>query len=194
MKKTVAIILVLITIFTLSSCARKKGDAPQGMKTVSGDNSEFYLYIPDSWVNTTPTYTDKEISSIAVSARVSDSDPSNISFVGFVDGNGEYASIDKYWEHSKSVSKYFDEVIDEESGEKKTSFALATDGEAMTVGGLAAKKYEYSGVFGGSNFKFMQVIIKDGNVFYTFTYTSTPDLYSRNLDHVEAILDHIEFK
>ena len=197
MKKVIALMLALITLISLAGCSKGSDDeakAPYGMKLASGKESEFYLYIPDSWINTTPVYTDKKIPSITVSARVSDSDPSNISLVGFVDGNREYDSIEDYWEHTKSVSKYFDDVKDEESGETKSSFELITKAKAMTMGNLAAKKYEYTGTVAGSEFKFMQVIAKDKDVFYTFTYTSTPDIYSKNESAVETILKNIKFK
>ena len=40
----------------------------------------------------------------------------------------------------------------------------------------------------------MQIIIKRDNVFYIFTYTSTPELYSKHDTELEMILNFIEFK
>ncbi len=189
MKRIICLALVLISIFTLTACSREKGKAPAGSKNAASNIADFYLYVPKDWtVNTREN-------DLMASARVSDSDSSNITMVGFADGGNEYDSIDSYWDYNKSgIERMFDTVTDEESGETKSSFTLITDGEEIIIDKNGAKKYEYSGTLEGVDFSYMQVIIKKENVFYTLTFTSTPELYAKHKDTVNAIIDYIEFK
>ena len=91
-------------------------------------------------------------------------------------------------------NRVFDKVKDSETGEEKSSFTLTNAGENILVNEKAAKKYEYSGKVAGIDLRYMQIIIKKDNVFYIFTYTSTPDLYSRHDTEIETILKFFEFK
>ena len=191
MKRIISIVLALISIFAFASCNREEGEAPMGMKNASGESADFYLYVPDDWT----VNTDKN--DLMASARASESDPSNITMIGFEDGQGEYETIDGFWTYYKGEfeNRIFDKITDAESGESKTSFTLKTDGDEILIdGNNAAKKYEYSGKIAGSDFSYMQIIIKRGSVFYIFTYTSTPDLYEAHEGELDLIVKYIEFK
>ncbi len=190
MKRILCLTLALVSIFMLAACSRDKGEAPVGMKNAASDVADFYLYVPDDWtVNTGKN-------DLMASATVSDSDSSNITMIGFADGAEEYDSIDSFWNYYKDEfeNRIFDKVTDEESSEIKSSFTLTNEGEEILINTNAAKKYEYSGKIAGSEFSYMQVIIMKNNVFYIFTFTSTPDLYSKHKDTVNKLLDYIEFK
>lgn len=191
MKRILCLALALVSLFTLVACSREKGEAPVGMKNAASETADFYLYVPDDWtVNTGKN-------DLMASARASDSDPSNVTMIGFEDGQGDYEEIDEFWDYYKGEfeSRIFDKVTDGESGKSKSSFKLTNNGEDILVDGKAAKKYEYSGKVAGSDFSYMQIIIKDNNIFYIFTFTSTPDLYKEHKEnYLKKIKDYIEFK
>ena len=190
MKKILCLILILVSIFTLAACSREEGEAPVGMKNAAGKANDFYLYVPDEWiVNTSDT-------DLMASARVSENDSSNVTMIGYADSENEYNDIDSYWNYysSELENRIFDKIKDSETGEEKSSFTLTNDGENILVNEKAAKKYEYTGKVAGLDLSYMQIIIKRDNVFYIFTYTSTPELYSKHDTELEMILNFIEFK
>ena len=188
MKRILSLALVMISIFTLASCSREEGEAPFGMIKASSDAAEFYLYVPNDWVVTT------EENSLMASARASESDPSNITMIGFEDGSGEYADIDAFWAYYKNelASRIFD--FAGEGDERATTFNLTLEGEGMIIDDVPAKKYEYSGKLAGSDLSYMMVIAKIDSVFYIITYTSSQSLYSKHADKVNALIEYIEFK
>lgn len=190
MKKIICLTLALLAVFTFSACSREKGEAPTGMKNASSEVCDFYLYVPKDWIVNTNK------NDLMAAARVSDSDSSNVTMIGFSDAEKEYDSIDSFWDYYKGefTDRIFDKVKDEESGKTKSSFKLTNKGEEILVAGKAAKKYEYTGIVAGSEFSYMQIIIKNDNVFYIFTYTSTPDLYSKHTSTIDTILKNVEFK
>lgn len=190
MKKILCLVLILVTLFAFASCSREEGEAPVGMKNAAGKANDFYLYVPDDWiVNTSDT-------DLMASARVSENDSSNVTMIGYADAENQYETIESYWEYySKELeNRVFDKVKDEETDEEKSSFTLTNEGENTLVDEKAAKKYEYSGKVAGLDLCYMQIIIKKDNVFYIFTYTSTPELYSMHSAEIEAILKFFEFK
>lgn len=191
MKRSLCLIFVAISLFTvLASCSRDAGEAPVGMKNAAGKANDFYLYVPEDWIVNTSD------NDLMASARVSENDSSNITMIGYADSEDEYETIESYWEYySKELeSRVFDRVTDSETGEEKSSFTLTNRGQDILVNKKAAKKYEYSGKVAGIDLSYMQVIIKRENVFYIFTYTSTPDLYSKHDKEIEKILNFFEFK
>ena len=185
MKRILSFTLILISILTLVSCSREEGEAPLGMKIASDDAAEFYLYVPKEWEVTT------EKNSLMASARASESDPSNVTMIGFEDGGNEYETIDEFWAYyaSEFETRIFD--LDENGA---TTFKLTLGGESTTIDGIAAKRYEYSGSVAGSEFKYAMVIAKSGPVFYIFTYTSKTEFYDNNLSDIDKVLNYIEFK
>ena len=128
------------------------------------------------------------------SARASESDPSNITMIGFEDGSREYADIDAFWAYYKNelATRIFD--FAGEGDERATTFNLTLEGEGLMLDDIPAKKYEYSGKVAGGDFSYMMVIAKSDSVFYIFTYTSTPSLYENHKDDVDALIKYIEFK
>ena len=190
MKKILSIFIILATLLTLASCSRETGEAPIGMKNAAGKANDFYLYVPDDWiVNTSDT-------DLMASARASENDSSNITMIGYADVDNQYASIESYWEYyvEELENRVFDKVKDSETGEEKSSFTLTNEGENVLVNEKAAKKYEYRGKVSGIDLCYMQIIIKKDNVFYIFTYTSTPELYTMHEEEVNTIIKFFEFK
>ena len=182
--------LILFSLLTLASCSREEGEAPIGMKNAASEIADFYFYVPDDWKVTTG---EKDL---MASARISESDPSNMTMIGFEDGQNEYETVDSFWSYYKDEleNRIFDRVTDEESGEKVSSFKLLNEGEELIIDGKVAKKYEYSGKVAGSDFSYMQVIVQRENIFYLITFTSSSELYSHSKETVEAILTYIDFK
>ena len=191
MKKILSILLILTTLLTLASCTRETGEAPVGMKNAAGKANDFYLYVPEDWiVNTSDT-------DLMASARASENDSSNITMIGYADVEKQYENIESYWEYyvKEIESRVFDKVKDSETGEEKSSFTLISESETF-MDENPAKKYEYSGKVAGIDLQYMQIIAKKDNVFYIFTYTSTPELYKFHIekDTINTILKFFEFK
>ena len=126
----------------------------------------------------------------ATSDVASESDPSNVTLVGFEDGSQEYPDVDAFWAYYKK--EFETRIFDFE--ENATTFTLTLDGEATMIDGVAAKKYEYNGKVGGIEFYYQMVLAKVDSVFYIFTYTSTPVLYEKHKNDVKVMLDYIDFK
>ena len=191
MKRILCFALVLVTLFAFVACSREEGEAPVGMKNAAGKANDFYLYVPKDWIVNT---TDRDL---MASARVSENDSSNITMIGYADTDGEYKDAQNYWEYySKELeNRVFDKVKDSETGEEKSSFTLISESETF-MDENPAKKYEYSGKVAGIDLRYMQIITKKDNVFYIFTYTSTPDLYEFHIekDTINTILKFFEFK
>jgi hypothetical protein len=116
--------------------------------------------------------------------------------IGYADVENQYKTIESYWEYyvEELENRVFDKVKDSETGEEKSSFTLINEGENILVNEKAAKKYEYRGKVSGIDLCYMQIIIKKDNVFYIFTYTSTPELYTMHEEEINTIIKFFEFK
>ncbi len=193
MKKTFKKILIVLfaVILTLGavSCGDKDDFVPAGYKRASSKKADHTLYVPEGWV--------VDMSTGVTTARVSESDSSNISFMSFeldksklgsegTDGETEEKStLDKFWDYySAEFVKTFPDMKYDENG----------NGANMLVSKLAAKKYTYTATVTGAEYKFMQIVVIKGETVYLLTYTAKTELFDDHLSEVEKIAGYIEIK
>ncbi len=193
LKKIIIGLFALILCLCAVSCGDKDDYVPAGFKRASDENADYILYVPDSW--------DVDMTTGVTTAKVSETDSSNISFIGFelddaivnvetqagtAEGDEAKAdTLDRFWEYySAEFSKTFSDMAYDE-GE---------NGANMIVSKQAAKRYTYSATVTGVEYKFMQiVVIKDGSVFI-LTYTAQKDVFDTHKNDVLEIAKYIELK
>ncbi|MBQ8382007.1 MAG: hypothetical protein IJX47_02250 [Clostridia bacterium] len=203
MKKKIlatALAMLLTAPLLLSGCSEQDPNAPDGYKLASNDNVEYHLFVPKDWI------VDTAEDNLMTAARVSDVINTNISMIAYTNDTYEVKKDEKgnsispvpeYWSDYKAdLERIFD--LDDEG---KTTFALSEDlsGKTCLIGGNSESgktatgyTYVYTGKIGGTELKYMQVIIFQKETFYLLTYTSVPSQYDEYVDEVEEILTYIE--
>ena len=173
MKKITAAVLAIITLMTvvlLAGCKTSATEVPSGMKIVSSDAEAFYLFVPMTWVTNT--------SSGAASAYYSDKDRSNVSMTCMV--SEDVTTVDDYVKKCQAeLAALFDSY---------TPVGEVTD---AVIGERNGKCFEYTAKIGETEYKYV-VIYK--NLFYVFTYTSTPEGFDLHTADVDNIVSKIRFK
>ncbi len=189
LKKIIISLFALVLCFSAVSCGNKNDQVPTGFKRASNKNADYSLFVPDSWIVDTST-------GVTV-AKVSETDASNISFMGFEldgsvldkdDGEGdseEKSTLDRFWEYySAEFTKTFPDMKYDEDG----------NGVNMLVSKLAAKKYIYTATVTGIEYKFMQIVVIKGETVYLLTYTAQKETFAKHLDKVLDIAKYLEIK
>jgi len=174
MKRLFIALMLVLTIVTLTftSCGNNDG-APKGMKTASGEGTDYVLYVPEKWT--------VDLATKATGAYYSTDDPSNVSVTAWELENTD-STVEDWWEIERvDIDLVFKNV--EIVSESNT-----------TIDEVAAKKYEYTASLGENNYKVMQVAAVKKSVVYVFTYTSVEDSYDLHLEDVEAMLNYMQIK
>lgn len=158
---SLAIIIILCSLFALSSCSRKS-DIPDGMQLVyGGDSAGYCFYAPEEW-------TVSNLDNVK-SAYVSKLD---ITSVSFAEVDPLYLGMD---EKEHFFSTYFNDSIAEFPESMKLE--VTVNGEATVFGKEGAKadkavKYVYNYEYSEHKFGFMQILMTKGDRFFIFTYTA----------------------
>lgn len=145
---------------------------PEGMKIASGDNVEYVLYVPMSWVCSAQ--------SGASEAYVSESGRPNVTVTSF--SPDEPLTVEEYFElasksYQKELAGY---TLISESGRK--------------IHGLDAVSYLYSVVYGNVTYKIMQTVTVYNGMVYSITYTAPADSFDTHTADVESILNAFIFR
>lgn len=175
--KKLSVISALLALFAclslFTACGEKEGPkAPDGMKLASGENVDYYLYVPETWkVDRSDLYT---------SAYFSSGDATSISATAYGVG-GEVAELDSWWkgfcEEMKSV---YGEVTEVETKKAK-------------LDGVAGKEYTFTAKLGEEQYNYIvTAVVKDYYVYY-ITYTSTPDYYEDHLEELSKVVESFKF-
>ena len=176
MKKisVIALVLALATcLLAFSGCAKdNEKSAPSGMKLASGENVDYYMYVPESWK------VDK--SDLFTSAYFSSGDATSISVTAYGIGSEE-KTVDDWW------AKFEGEI-----GEVyKLSEVKKAD---VKLDGIKGKQYSFSGELSEKEYNFIiTAVLKDYYVYY-ITYTSTPDFYEDHLEELDQVIEAFEFE
>ncbi len=171
MKKTIALILALITVlpmlFACSSGIDPENVVPDGLQAVDCEGLPYKTYMPISWL----AYRREN----HVEAVVASSTPVSLSVRHFP---CDAESVTAYWEaNEKELSSLY------------KNFAVVDAPEAYTFGTNEAISVSYKGSVGESDYRFFQAMLLDGGTLYLLTFCARlnvqtgTDLYAT---HVES--------
>ena len=174
-KKIISIIALLaIAAAVFSGCSKKDPSVPDGMKLASDPELATYtFFVPESWSIDTQNSSTR--------AYCSGTDRS---FIMVMTGEMQYtdSTVDGWWESGLSELKALYQ-----------NFELSVEGEETELGGVAAKKYVYSGDFDGTSFKYTQVAAIKSGVIYIITYGATADKWDGHSDEVASMIANFRF-
>lgn len=194
MKKTVKKIIIALFAVILClgavSCGDKDDFVPAGFKKASNKNADYSLYVPENWI--------VDMSTGVTTARVSKSDSSNISFMGFEldkslinsetsEGDTEEKSmLDKFWDYYKAeFTKTFPDMKYDEN----------VNGKDLVISKkYKAKEYIYTATVTGAEYKFMQIVVIKGETVYLLTYTAKADVFDDHYDTAKKIAGYLDIK
>lgn len=149
-------------------------ETPDGMKIISTDEQPYRFFVPNAWKINTKT----EFASASAPE-----DSSNVSLQFHMEPESEiYKTVDEYFAECEANYKNIFE-----SYEKLSE-------ETVTMDGKETKKYTYTVVSGGIEYKQMQAIVGKGGVFYVLTYTALPENYDSHLADVDRMIAEFEIR
>ena len=149
-------------------------EAPEGMQLASNDDVAYRFYVPASWV------LDKSLPTS--SAYVSESDRSNVNVTVFMPDEGQFSSVDAYFDFCKSEL------------ETTMTFEGEVESEEFTLDGCKGKMYRYTATFGGKTYRFAQTIASYRGMIYTVTYTAKVDTFDTHYQSYRDILSAFDFR
>lgn len=152
-----------------------KVEVPEGMKLISTDERPYRFFVPESWkVNDRA-----DISA----AYFSDTDSSNVSLqFHIIDNDRIDTTVEEYFAECEKTYKNI-----------YASYALES-AEDITMDGVAAKKYTYTVVSGGVEYKQMQAIVEKGGAFYVLTYTALAENFESHINDVEKMIASFDIR
>ena len=175
MKKITALLTALVLALTLlSACGgNTQTEAPMGFIEISDDGVTYDLFVPDEW---TP-----DVSTGMTSAYYDCRDPSNVSMMAF-ELDRTFTGVADYWaSYEPDLKAMFPDLE-------------YTDQSEVTLDGVPAMQYIYTGTLSDLTYKIMQLVAIKDNTLYIFTYTATVDKYDTHIEDVIAMLDYFCFK
>ncbi len=150
-----------------------KADVPEGMKLISTDELPYRFFVPDSWtVNDRAEFP---------AAYVSDSDSSNVNAHMYMSGSEE-VSVEAYF---ADCEKRYKELFQD--------YVLVSSKD-IEMDGASAKEFVYTFTSGGVSYKQLQAIVLKGAVYYTVTYTSTPESFDEHLPEVNKMIESFDIR
>jgi len=176
-KKTVKIIFTILTsvMLLISLAACSQSDVPEGYQLVACEGDEFRLYVPTQWiVNTSSGTTSAYYTSDAeVAVTVSKTE----------DANG--LSLEEYWE---KCNEQYKSELDEYSydGNVKKVVLGAKAGHRRIFSAKITKFSEIENKNVTKEYKFLQVMAKNGEDMYVLTYYAPSDKFDALLEIVEG--------
>ena len=166
------------SVFVLRDKAEIKNDelvdekTPSGMKIASGDNVEYVLYVPKSWIcNST---------SGANAAYVDESGKPNF-------------SVTSYSPDSKLTPSEYFELAEKSYAANLAGYTRVSESDTK-VHGIDAKTYVYTVNYGGVEYKIMQTITVYGERIYSLTYTAPSDTFDAHIADVNNIISAFIFR
>ena len=152
-----------------------KVEIPAGMKLISTDERPYRFFVPENWqINDRA-----DISA----AYFSDSDSSNVSLQFHIIDNERIET---------TVEEYFASC--EKSYKKMYSSYSLDSAEDIEMDGVGAKKYTYTVVSGGIEYRQMQAIVEKGGAFYVLTYTALSEKFDSHLDDVQKMIETFDIR
>jgi len=190
MKKIFLFLIAVLAALSLISCSG--GDeAPEGMQLIFGsDAAGYYFYAPEEWIPSNLG----EVKA-AYTSRV---DTTSVSFAEVYP--------EKLNDTEKTTEEFFfSDYFDRSLSEFHTTPDVTLKAEKTTFGseeGKAdrAEKYTYSYLYSGHRFGFMQILIKEGDSYYIFTFSSLLEeksddqtYYDFYAEKLQSVIDNFKF-
>ena len=191
MKKRWICIFLASVFIILCSCSKTDTTTPSGMKLISLDAVDYYMYVPDSWVQAnqdgvTCAYASGAAGSSNVTcARYAVKDNSIFNMPQTNDEEKEEGVIyaENYWADYVS------------SLESLPGYRLLSGPAKTTLNRLAAVRCVFSLVSSGTEYKVDMVIcIKEKMYAYLLTYTSEAEKYDTYIEDYNKILEEFVFQ
>lgn len=173
MKKILAFVLALCACLTVfCSCAKEDASVPKGMQLASGENVDYFMYVPATWkVDKSELYT---------AAYFSSGDATSISATAYGIG-AEIGSVSDWW---KTFEPQMTALY------KDVSEIAETDAK---IDGIEGKEYSFTAKLSEQEYNFIiTAVIKDYYVYY-ITYTSTPEYNEDHLEERVKVIESFEF-
>lgn len=192
MKKIIAALLLLSTLFFAVSCSKEAADAPDGYKLASNDAlCDYALYVPEVFV------TESAQSNYTI-ATVSNADKCTVSVAKL---ENVYAStVAEYWEACKADYAFLSDFTVVSQGADAEGNAVEWEKASVGTGETLKEgfRYVFTGKYGGKEYKYQQIFLVHGNAFssslYCITYTALADHYDGHLETFNQILGYFYFK
>ena len=143
--------------------------APEGMKLISTDKRPYRFFVQKNWIMDTRSalsaayYSAEDKSNVSLQAHMSTGEAPNLEDF-FATTDIKYKNI--YGDNYKLISK----VDDAKMGEYN------------------AIQFVFSVKSGDAEYILMQTVCAKGEMYYIFTYTSTPELFDTHMGDVEGML------
>ncbi len=148
-----------------------KVEVPAGMRLISTEELPYRFFVPEAWeVNTRAEFPAAKLS-----------DGANVSAQMYMTGDESKTVADYFAECEKRYEKLFE------------SYELLTS-EEIKMDGISAMQYTYTVVSGGVEYRQLQAIVMKGAVYYTVTYTATPDVFDSHLPDVEKMIESFDIR
>ena len=205
MKKIISILLaVMVLAIPMVSCANGGAEVaiPEGMVLASGDNSAYYLFIPQNWkaVEGYSTYggTAADGSNVVVSTYTA-ADIGIEETTATTEAEETTAASDttEAGEALTGAEKYIAEywaMCKVSFAKELRDFAIESEGKATKLDGKAAGKFVYTASFEGVKYKMQMTVAYSGGLMYIVTYTAKADNYDSHATEVDKILSEFKFK
>ncbi len=165
-------------VFVLCDKGEVKNDCvtdkktPAGMKIASGDNVQYRLYVPTSWI----CYSESGVSE----AYYPTSGKPNVTVTAYTP-DGEM-----------TAEQYF-AACETEYKQKISGYELLSTSD-RTVAERAAKCYTYRATYTEAEFTVMQTVLEYNDMIYSITYTALSDSFDTYLGDVNTMLDSFIFR
>lgn len=180
MKRILAILLAVLTLFCLTACANTD-ETPEGMKDVTVAGTNYKLYVPETWIALTG------INGSGARANTA-STGENGYFSPNVIVTMELLDVDM------TPADYFANVVSPELSLVYDDLTMLEEGKELTLGGKDARGYTYSYTFASKFYKQMQVVTVFGLNAYVLTYTASEAEFGSYLTEVEKIISEFTFR
>lgn len=171
MKKTVAVLLLLVVTFGLFSCGKNEG-TPKGYQNASIGSDPFYLYVPNSWTSNASS----GISSAyyPVTNRV---------------------SVNAFYQAMSDVAIQVQTVRVVESLQRTMeNFQIVTHPAQTTLGGYAAYYFEYTAKSSGDIMEFRTYVAECDGGFTTLSFSAKVEAFENYKETFEDIAAKFTFK
>ncbi|MBQ7780318.1 MAG: hypothetical protein IJ404_07475 [Clostridia bacterium] len=196
LKKIIIALFAIILVLGAVSCGDKDDFVPAGYKKASNKNADYTLYVPEGWI--------VDMSTGVTTARVSKSDPTNISFMGFEldeallnseteeGATEEKSKLDKFWDYyAEEFAKTFPDMKYDEASVKD---GKVTGTDMLISKKYKAKEYIYTATVTGAEYKFMQIVVIKGETVYLLTYTAKADSFDEYYETAKEIAGYLDIE